>query len=454
MYIVILGAGEVGSSIAAHLVLEKNDITVVDINPNKLEKLQARLDIQTVCGGASYPDVLMNAGIQDADMLIAVTNSDEINMIACQIAYSLFKTPVKVARIRSSHYTAPQLFSNNHIPVDVRINPEHLVTSRLMRLIDYPGTEEILDFYHGEVLLASLNFSAQHPLVESSFDNIKAQIKDLEAFPAALYRNKKIYLIQDDFILKPEDQIYFLSTPFALHQIITRLGYQNHNNYRIIIGGGGHIGGKLARNLENRYQVKLIEQNLEIAKQLANTLEHTFVLEGDIADSELLIEENIQETDVFCAVTNEDEANIMSCLQAKHLGAKQTIALINRKTYVPLIEDSPIDHAISPELITVGHILTKVRRGHMLKVHRLQNTTSEIIEVVLMNRDDHANLIQKRISQIEFPEGCHIVGIIRDRQLSPLTKQFKFKLHDHLIILVLDKTKLSELESLFQLPSV
>jgi trk system potassium uptake protein TrkA len=454
MYIVILGAGDVGSSIATHLVMEKNDITVVDINPNKLEKLQARLDIQTICGGASYPDILIAAGIQDADMLIAVTNSDEINMIACQIAYSLFKTPVKVARIRSSHYTAPQLFSNHHIPVDVRINPEHLVTSRLMRLIDYPGAEDILDFYHGEVFLASIEFVQDHPLVESSFENIQAQIKDLDAFPTILYRNKEVVLIENDFIVKTHDQIYFLSTPAALHQIIARIGHQTHSNYRIIIGGGGHIGGKLARKLEERYQVKLIEQDLEIAKQLATNLHQTYVLEGDIADSELLIEENIQETDVFCAVTNEDEANIMSCLQAKHLGAKQTIALINRKTYVPLIEDSPIDHAISPELITVGHILTKVRRGHMLKVHRLQNTQAEIIEVVLLGQEEHAHIIQQPLSKIEFPSGCHVLGIIRQNELYQPQSQFRLKQHDHLLILVQDQNKLEDLESLFQLPSI
>lgn len=448
MYIVILGAGDVGSSIATHLVTEKNDITVVDINPHRLEKLQSRLDIQTVLGCASYPDILTNAGLLDADMLIAVTDSDEINMMACQIAYTLFKTPVKVARIRSSHYSSPQLFSNHHIPVDVRINPEHLVTSRLMRLIKYPGAEEVLDFYNGGVLLSSLKFVAQHPLVESSFENIKAQIHDLDGFPVALYRNKKIFPIQDDFILKPLDQIFFLSTPVALDQMISRLGYQNHTNYRIIIGGGGHIGGKLARNLETHYQVKLIEKNIETAKQLANTLEKTYVLEGDIADSELLIAENIQETDVFCAVTDEDEANIMSCLQAKHLGAKQTIALINRKTYVPLIEDSPIDHAISPELITVGTILTKVRGGHMLKVHRLKNTTSEILEVVFMNREEH------RIAALQLPDRCHIVGIIRQNELYEPYAQFKLKRHDHLIVLVLDQNQLEALVSLFQHASI
>lgn len=452
MYIVILGAGDVGASIATHLVLEKNDITVVDINPARLEKLQARLDIQTVCGGASYPDILTAAGIQDADMLIAVTNSDEINMMACQIAYSLFKTPVKVARIRSSHYTAPQLFSNHHIPVDVRINPEHLVTSRLIRLIEYPGAEDIMDFYHGEVYLASIEFKPNHPLVESSFENIQAQIKDLAAFATAVYRHKEVFLIEQDFIIKAHDQIYFLCTPEALHQIIARIGHQLHRNYRIIIGGGGHIGGKLARNLEQQYQIKLIEQDLDKAKQLASHLDHSYVLEGDIADSELLIEENIQETDVFCAVTNEDEANIMSCLQAKHLGAKQTIALINRKTYVPLIEDSPIDHAISPELITVGHILTKVRRGHMVKVHRLQNTAAEIIEVVLRSKNEHAQFIQQPLAKLQLPTGCHVIGIIRQQELYQPQAQFRFKLHDHLLILVLDHQKLEDLESLFQLP--
>lgn len=448
MYIVILGAGEVGSSIATNLVSENNDITIVDINPHKLEKLQSRLDIQTVCGGASYPDILQNAGIQDADMLIAVTNSDEINMIACQIAHSLFKTPLKVARIRSSHYTSPQLFSNNHIPVDVRINPEYLVTQRLIRLIDFPGAEDILDFNNGEILLASIKFPMHHPLVDSSIDNIRAQIEDLNAFAVALYRQKAVYPIQDDFTIKPNDQIYFLSTPQGLQQIFLRI-HQNHDqNYRVIIGGGGHIGGKLARYLESRYQVKLIERDLEKAKLLANSLEHTFVLEGDISDSELLIEENIQETDVFCAVTNEDEANIMSCLQAKYLGVKHTIALINRKTFVPLIEDSPIDHAISPELITVGNILTKVRKGHMLQVHRIQNTSTEIIELVLVNKEEHANLIGKRMMDIALPNACYIIGVIRQNTLIEPEPKLQFLKHDHLIILIINQNHLEVLEEL------
>ena len=452
MYIVILGAGEVGSSIATNLVSENNDITIVDINPHKLEKLQARLDIQTVCGGASYPDVLQNAGIQEADMLIAVTNSDEINMTACQIAYTLFKTPIKVARIRSSHYTSPQLFSNHHIPVDVRINPEYLVTNRLIRLIDFPGAEDILDFKNGEVLLASIKFHAQHPLVDSTIDNIKGQIEDLNAFAVLLYRQKTVHPITEDFIIKANDQIYFLSHPQVLQQIFTRIHSNHEPNHRIIIGGGGHIGGKLARHLESRYQVKIIERNMEQAKTLANTLKHTFVLEGDIADSELLIEENIQETDVFCAVTNEDEANIMSCLQAKYLGVKQTIALINRKTFVPLIEDSPIDHAISPELITVGNILTKVRKGHMLQVHRIKNTPSEIIELVLVNKEEHANLIGKRLGELQLPISCHIVGIIRQNKLIYPQPKTQFLKNDHVIILIINQNHLEILEELLQHP--
>ncbi len=452
MYIVILGAGDVGSSIATHLSLENNDITVVDINPARLDKLASRLDIQTVCGYASYPDVLIQAGIQDADVLLAVTNCDEVNMIACQIAYSLFKTPLKIARIRSSHYSSPQLYANFHIPIDIRISPELLVTSALMRIIEFPGTEEVLDFYHGEILLASIQFTPSHPLIDSSFETLKGQIQDLNIFPVALYQQKKFFCIKDDFCIKPHDQVYFLGTNFAMHQLISRICTQINTNYRIIIGGGGHIGSKLAKNLENHYQVKVIERDEKIANVLASDLNHSYVLQGDIADSELLISENINETDIFCAVTNEDEANIMSCLQAKNLGAKQTIALVNRKTYVPLIEDSPIDHAISPELISASHILTKIRRGHMLKVHRLQNTTTEMIELVLIDKDEQINIIGKRLSEINVPEGCSIVAVIRHNELIEPTSNFKFQKHDHLIILMIDPKALSDLEKIFQMP--
>jgi trk system potassium uptake protein TrkA len=452
MYIVILGAGDLGSSIATHLSLENNDITVVDLNASRLEKLQSRLDIQTICGHASYPDILIQAGIQDADVLLAVTNSDEVNMIACQISYSLFKTPLKIARIRSSHYASPQLYANFHIPIDIRISPELLVTSALMRIIEFPGAQEVLDFYHGEILLASIEFNPQHPLIDSSFETLKGQLKDLNCFPVALYQQKKFFIIHDDFCIKPNDQVYFLGTHFAMHQLLSRLIHYNHSNFRIMIGGAGHIGSKLAKNLESHYQVKVIERDPMVANQIASDLNHSYVLQGDIADSELLISENIHETDIFCAVTNEDEANIMSCLQAKHLGAKQTIALVNRKTYVPLIEDSPIDHAISPEMISASHILTKIRRGHMLKVHRLQNTSTEMIELILVDKDEQMNVIGKRLNEIEMPKGCSILAVIRQNELMEPTAHFKFHKHDHLIILMIDPKSLNDLEQIFQMP--
>lgn len=452
MYIVILGAGDLGSSIATHLSMENNDITVVDINSSRLEKLQSRLDIQTVCGHASYPDILIQAGISDADVLLAVTNCDEVNMIACQIAYSLFKTPLKIARIRSSHYTSPQLYANYHIPIDIRISPELLVTSALMRIIEFPGTGEVLDFYHGEILLASIEFPPQHPLIDSSFETLKGQMQDLNILPVAIYQQKKFNMIKDDFCIKPHDEVYFLGTHFAMHQWVNRIVSHVTPNYRIIIGGGGHIGSKLAKKLENHYQVKIIERHEKIAETLASELNHSYVLQGDIADSELLIAESIHETDIFCAVTNEDEANIMSCLQAKHLGAKQTIALVNRKTYVPLIEDSPIDHAISPELISAGHILTKIRRGHMLKVHRLQNTSTEMIELILIDKEEQMNIIGKRLLEIDMPQGCTIVAVVRQNELMEPTANFKFQKHDHLIILMLDPKSLNELEKIFHMP--
>ncbi len=452
MRIVILGAGQVGGTLARNLAHEDNDITLIDLNEERLRYLQHRIDIKTVCGCASHPNVLIEAGIQQADMLIAVTDSDEINMMGCQIAYSLFRTPTKIARIRSiNYYQYPKLFSNEHVSVDVCISPEQLVTEHIVNLIDYPGVSQILDFSEGRVLMATIKPEASGLMVGQTIRQLDQHLSAIEAGVVAIFRNNEAIPLTDDCVIAKDDHVLFIASPLAIHQVLIALGRYTQPNRRIIIAGGGHIGSKLAQTLEPRYRIKVIEHNLNQANHLSSQLHKATVLQGDIADRDLLVNENIEFTDVFCAVTNDDEANIMSCLQAKRLGARHVLTLVNRNAYVDLIEDSPIDHAISPQLITIGSILTKLRRGNMVRVHRLQNEEAEAIELVIRGDKQSSQIIGRRLDQINLPPSCFITAVVRGEKVNLATSDYIFAAGDHVILLLLKKRYVSQIESLFQL---
>jgi len=451
MRIVILGAGQVGGTLARNLAHEDNDITLIDIKEERLRDLQNRIDIKTVIGSASHPNILIDAGIEKADMLIAVTNSDEINMVGCQIAYSLFRTPNKIARIRSRHYYQyPELFCNEHVPVDVCISPEKLVTEHIVNLIDYPGVSQVLDFSDGLVLLATIKPQADAIMVGKTISQLDEHLKSIEAGVVAIFRDNMAIPLEPETIIAKGDDILFIASPQAIHQVLVALGRYTHPNRRIIIAGGGHIGSTLAQTLESRYRIKVIEHNLQRANYLSSRLHKATVLQGDIADRDLLINENIEFTDVFCAVTNDDEANIMSCLQAKRLGARHAMTIVNRNAYVDLIDDSTIDHAISPQLITIGSILTKLRRGNMVKVHRLQNDEAEAIELVINGDEQSSQVIGRRLDQIELPPSCFIAAIVRGEKVFIANKEFVLAAEDHVIMLLLKKRYVKQIESLFQ----
>lgn len=451
MRIVILGAGQVGGTLARNLAHEDNDITLVDLNEERLRELQHRIDIKTVQGCASHPNILIEAGIQQADMLIAVTDSDEINMMGCQIAYSLFRTPNKIARIRSRHYYQyPELFGNDHVPVDVCISPEKLVTEHIVNLIDYPGASQLLDFSDGRVLLVTIKPQAGGIMVGKTIRQLDQHLSAIEAGVVAIFRNHVAIPLHEDCLIAKGDDVLFIASPHAIHQVLIALGRYTHPNRRIIIAGGGRIGSKLAQTLEARYRVKIIDHNLQRANYLSSQLHKSTVLQGDIADRDLLINENIEFTDVFCAVTNDDEANIMSCLQAKRLGARHTMTLVNRNAYVDLIEDSAIDHAISPQLITIGSILTKLRRGNMVKVHRLQNDEAEAIELIISGDKRSSQVIGRRLDEIELPPSCLIAAIVRGEKVFIAGAELVLSAGDHVILLLLKKRYVRQVESLFQ----
>lgn len=451
MKIVILGAGQVGETIADNLVREDNDITLVDINSKRLRDLQLKFDIQTVIGSGTHPSVLKKAGIQHADMLIAVTNSDEVNMLACFISYHLFQTPKKIARIRSQSYLDhAELFGENKLPIDVRISPEYLLTDQIKRLIDYPGTSQILDFANGKLQLVSVKTQAGALMVGQTIDELYQALSTIKFKVAALFRKDNYITLTNDTTIQENDEVLFLADREEIQHILVALGHFKYLNRRIIIGGGGHIGRRLAGTLEELYRIKVIEHNTERAEYISTQLHTTTVLQGDVGDRELLINENVEFTDVFIAVTNDDEANIMSCLQAKSLGVKTVMSLINRKAYVDLIENSPIDFAISPHLTTISSILTQLRRGDMVSVHTLRRGNAEAIEVIAHGDKHTSNVVGKQIREVKLPPETFISVIIRDEMVLMVQDDTIIEAEDHVILLVMNKRYLRHVEKLFQ----
>lgn len=451
MKIIILGAGQVGSSVAANLASEANDITVVDTDIARLEALQDRLDIRTLVGPASHPDVLYRAGAEDADMILAVTNSDETNMIACQVAYTLFHTPTKIARVRSAEYLAhPELFSQEALPVDVIISPEQEITDYMQRLIDYPGALQVLDFAGGKVQLVAIKAYYGGPLVGHQLKTLKEHIPGIETRVAAIFRRGKPIPPEGDTIIEADDEVFFIAARKNIRAVMSELRRLDKPCKRIIVAGGGNIGTRLAKALEGKYQVKIIDHSRERAKLISEQMDRTIVLYGDAADEELLIEENIENTDVFCSVTNDDEANILSAMLAKRLGARKVMALINRSAYVDLVESGEIDIAVSPHQATIGSLLAHVRRGDVVVVHSLRRGAAEAIEAVAHGDKKTSKVVGRPIDEIKLPPGTNIGAVVRGEDVIIAHHDTVIEAEDHVILFVVDKRRISDVERLFQ----
>jgi len=451
MKIIILGAGQVGSSVAQNLASEANDLTVIDSRPDVLRDLQDRIDIRTVVGAASHPEVLTRAGAEDADMILAVTNSDETNMIACQVAYTLFHTPIKVARVRAQAYlNYPKLFSQEALPVDVLISPEQLVTDYIRRLIEKPEALQVLDFAGGRVQLVAVRAVQGGPLVNQQLQALKQHMPGVEARVAAIFRRGKPILPQGDTVIEANDEVFFIAARNDIRAITSELRDLDKPVKRIIIAGGGNIGLRLAESIESRYQVKLIESNPETARRLSEQLDKAIVLLGDAADEELLIEENIENTDVFCALTNDEEANILSAMLAKRLGARKVMSLINRPSYVDLVQSEAIDIAISPQQATIGSLLTHVRRGDVAAVHSLRRGAAEAIEAVAHGDSKTSKVVGLAVDEIKLPPGTTIGAIVRGEKVIIAHHDTVIESEDHVILFLVDKRYIPDVEKLFQ----
>ncbi len=451
MKIIILGAGQVGTSVAANLVSEANDITVVDQNSELLRDLQDRFDLRTVVGHGAHPDVLLRAGADDADMIIAVTNSDETNMVACQVAYTLFHTPTKIARVRSQGFLdQPKLFGSEALPIDVPISPEALVTEHILRLIENPGTLQVLDFAEGRVRLVAVKAYPGSPLVGHELSALYQHMPQVDARVAAIYRQDRAIQPQGNTVIEADDEVFFIAAPIHIRSVMSELRRLEKPYKRLIFAGGGNIGTRLAKALEHNYRVKIIERDLSRAKVIAEMLEKTIVLHGDAADEELLIEENVDNTDVFCAVTDDDEANILSAMLAKRMGARKVMALINRPAYADLVQGGPIDVAISPQQATIGSLLKHVRRGDVVVVYSLRRGAAEAIEAIAHGDSSSSNVVGRAIDDIKLPKGASIGAIVRGTEVLIAHHDTVIESEDHVILFLQDKRRVADVERLFQ----
>ncbi|UTW48294.1 Trk system potassium transporter TrkA [Bacterioplanoides sp. SCSIO 12839] len=451
MKIIILGAGQVGGTLAENLANEQNDITVIDTDSKRLRELQDRIDIKTVKGRGSYPQILADAGADDADMLVAVTNSDETNMVACQVAYTMFRTPTKISRIRSAAYLKQaDLFRNEAFPIDVLISPEKVVTNYISRLLQYPGALQVLDFADNKVQLVAVKAYYGGPLVGQDVKTLKTHLPDTNARVAAIFRRGQAIEPTGSTVVEADDEVFFVAAKHHIKKVMSELRRAEDSYKRIIIAGGGNIGYRLAKQLERDYQVKLIEFNHDRAQFLSENLDRTVVLLGSATDKTLLEEENIENTDVFCALTNDDETNIMSSLLAKRSGARKVMTLINKSAYVDLVQGGMIDVAISPQQATIGSLLTHVRRGDVVNVHSLRRGAAEAIEAIAHGDQGSSKVVGRPIHDIPLPPATTIGAIVRGDEVIMATSKLVVESNDHVILFVMDKRHIPDVERLFQ----
>ena len=450
MKIIILGAGQVGGTLAEHLANEQNDITVVDTDAEKLRALQDRLDIGTVPGGASHPNVLYKAGAEDADMLIAVTNSDEINMMACQVAHTMFKTPTKISRVRSPNYLAhqDQLFTRDHVPVDVIIGPEQLVTKNIQQLIANPGALQVLDFAEGRAQLVAVRAYHGGTIVGHELQEIRQHMPKVDTRVAAIFRQDRPIIPEGDTVVEADDEVFFIAARENIRDVMSEMRKIDKPYKRVMIAGGGNIGATLALNIENDYQVKIIEKSYSRCRTLSERLKHSIVLNGSASEPQLLTGENIEATDVFCALTNNDESNIMMSMLAKRMGAKKVITLIANAAYAELVGDE-IDIAISPQQITIGSLLTHVRKGDISNVHSLRRGAAEAIEVTAHGDAYSSKVVGRRLDEIAMPEGVTIGAIVRGEEVLIAHRHVVVESDDHVILFLVDRKKITAVEKLF-----
>ena len=455
MRILILGAGRVGESVAETLVSEANDITLIDTDPVLLRKLEERLELRGVAGNGTLPSVLRGAGADDCDLFIAATGTDATNLVACKVAHDVFGVPSTIARLRSSEFRDDELLGKDGFAVDRMICPEESVTRYIQLLIDYPGALQVVRFSQGQAHMAVVRVAEGSALAGRSIAEFRQQHPDLPMRIVAVYRNDAEQPCAADTRVQDGDEIFVLTGLESLRPALRAIGNPDRRVRRVMIAGGGRVGLRLARELVGQCDVRVFEADRKRCDYLAGELpREMLVLQGDGADEELLRAEGVGETDLFIALTSDDEDNILAAMLAKRMGARRVIALVNRRAYAEMLQGSTIDIAISPAQAVIGELLLHVRRGAVAAVHSLRRGTAEALEGVARGDAKTSHLVGRRVDQIKLPAGARVGAIVRGAGNAAHTlvprHDTLFETDDHVIIFLPHKSMVREVEKLFQ----
>lgn len=461
MNIIILGAGRVGESVAESLVSERNDITVIDTNPQRLAALQARFDLRGVAGNGIQPSVLREAGAADADMLIACTPTDETNLVCCKVAHDLFNVTTRIARIRSEEFPNDgALMGKSGFAVDQVICPEQSLTTYIRKLINYPEALQVLEFADGKVSLIAVRAVTGGPMVGHVISELPQLVPDVQMRFVAIYRTDELGVDQQVVCdgstrIEPGDEVFVLASTRSIRQVLDALRVRDQPVRRVIIAGGGRVGLRLARQLKKDCRVKIIEADATRCEYLTSQLpSHVLVLHGDSTDEELLQAENVAECDLFMGLTSDDEDNIMTCLLAKRMGARRVLALINRSAYADLVQGSQIDIALSPAHTVIGELLAYVRRGDVEAVYSLRRGAAEALEAVARGDRKTSKVVGRRLDEIPLPAGAQIGALVRGEgeAATVIIPHHDTVIHsnDHVVVFLPRKRMVREVEKLFQ----
>ncbi|MEQ8296624.1 MAG: Trk system potassium transporter TrkA [Nitratireductor sp.] len=452
MRVIICGAGQVGYGIAERLAAEQNDVSVIDTSPELVRTIRDQLDVRGFVGHGAHPDVLEMAGAQQADMLIAVTLYDEVNMTACQVAHSIFNVPTKIARIRAQSYLLPHyqnLFSREHLPIDVIISPEIEVGEMVLRRIALPGANDVVRFADGKVAMVAIECLEECPVIDTPLSQLTELFPDLPSTVVGVSRNGRLFIPHSADQLVAGDLAYVVTTTDQVRRTLGLFGHEEVEAMRIVIAGGGNIGLYVAQALEarqSRTKVKIIEDTRERAVAIADKLRRTIVLNGSALDQKVLLEADIQDADLMVALTNNDQVNILSSVMAKRLGCKSNLALINNPTYQDFTRTLGIDAHVNPRTVTISRILQHVRRGRIRAVHSVQRGSAEIIEAEAL---DTSPLVGSPLRDLELPDGMRLGIVYRDGQAIKPNGAFVVRPGDRIVIFAL-ASAVRQVEQMFR----
>ena len=457
MNIIICGAGRVGYTIAKLLSEQDHSITVIDQSSEDIQKINEDLDVKSIVGKATFPTVLEKANAEEADMIIAVTRSDEINMLICQIAFSVFKISKKIARIRSQEYLDTKfskVYSIENLPIDVIISPEVEIAKSIQRKLEAPGALDNVTFADNKIRLLEIDVDDNCPLVDIKLEDITKKFSNLEANILGVIRNEKFIFLKKKDVMKKQDKAYVIINSSQMQLTLDAFGHDEKISNKFLIIGGGNIGFNLAKNLENSMdaaRIKIVEKNKERAEHIANNLNNSLVINGNGLDEDVLKEANIEDAETVLALTNDDEDNLMvSVLVEKFSKDKRTMALINKPNYSLLQNSLKIDDLIDPRMNTVSSILKHVHKGTIETAYTILNGEFEVIEAEII---DSSELINKELKNSNLPDDIRIGAVLRKDDVIIPTSKFIFEKKDTVVFLA-KRDQLSLVERLFQISSI